>query len=75
MIKKDFTSQENIDHEKNLPQVPGETTGRNEQANPASGKTYVKNANAAGDGAFGHTETGVPDDADFDQNREQDPPY
>ena len=72
--KKDFTSQENIDHEQDHGKE-GNLSNGNDQPVNTSKKTYVKNANAAGDGAFGHTETGVPDDEDVVEKKEAEPPY
>ncbi len=71
MTKKDFTSSENIEREKDgtEPQEPvlAEPDGQ--------GKTVVKNAHAAGDGSFGRNETSLPEDDENVEKKEADPPY
>jgi hypothetical protein len=75
MTKKDFTSQENIDREKGEENEGTNLLQGNEGTDTASGKTYVKNANATGDGAFGRTETSLPEEEEVDEQKETDPPY
>jgi hypothetical protein len=75
MTKKDFTNQENIDREKvegSEAANPAQPSGK---AETATGKTYVKNANATGDGAFGRTETSLPEEEEIEEQKEADPPY
>ncbi|HEV7331420.1 MAG TPA: hypothetical protein VGN63_10305 [Flavisolibacter sp.] len=74
MTKKDFTNQENIDREKE--------TGREDLHQPFSNekvstgdKTYVRNAHAAGDGAFGRNETSLPEEEEAKEKNEDNPPY
>ncbi|RYZ59227.1 MAG: hypothetical protein EOO14_08685 [Chitinophagaceae bacterium] len=71
MTKKDFTSSENIEREKDgaEPQEPVLT----EAEDP--GKTVVKNAHAAGDGSFGRNETSLPEEDGNVEKTEADPPY
>lgn len=73
MTKKDFTSSENIDREKEA------GTESLDHPVPEAGnasKTRVKNAHAAGDGAFGRNETSLPEEEDeTGEKREEDPPY
>lgn len=75
MTKKDFTNQENIDREKGEESEFSERSPDNEKTEPATGKTYVKNAHAAGDGAFGRTETSLPEEEEPAEQKEDEPPY
>ena len=72
MTKKDFSSSENIDREK---EAGNEPQGQAITDSIVSGKTTVKNAHAAGDGAFGRNETSLPEEEETGEKREEDPPY
>ena len=72
MTKKDFTTSENIDREKE-PQT--ESLDHSISEKGSAGKTRVKNANAAGDGSFGRNETSLPEEDEMGEKREEDPPY
>lgn len=75
MTKKDFTSQENIDREKTEGPEATNLSQAHENPGSATGKTYVKNANATGDGAFGRTETSLPEEEEMEEEKGSDPPY
>lgn len=75
MTKKDFTSQENIDIQKAEEPEGSNLSPANTNRQTSTGKTYVKNANATGDGAFGRTETSLPEEEDMEDQKEADPPY
>lgn len=75
MTKKDFTNQENIDREKEEGSESANLSQPTETTETATGKTYVKNAHATGDGAFGRTETSLPEEEEMAENKEADPPY
>lgn len=75
MTKKDFTSQENIDREKAEEPEGNNLSPANANTGTSTGKTYVKNANATGDGAFGRTETSLPEEEEMEDQKEADPHY
>ena len=75
MTKKDITQIKNLDLEKETRNETSYGNNPNEPPKDSTGKTYVKNAHAAGDGAFGRTETGIPDEETTGGKREEDPPY
>ena len=74
MTKKDLTNQENIEREKDAGSEV-QSQPYNDEKVSSGGYTYVKNANAAGDGAFGRNESSVPEEEETGKKREADPPY
>lgn len=75
MTKKDFISQENTDREQQPHRGEDRLSYGNEQTEKHTKQTYVKNAHAAGDGAFGRNETGVPEDEGNPVKLSEDPAY
>lgn len=76
MAKKDFDSNENIDHSKTA-QESGQTTG---DPYPKEAKrvteTEVKNAHAAGDGSYGRSDKLLSDEEETDEKeKKNEPPY
>jgi hypothetical protein len=72
MTKQDFTTTENIDREK---EEGKELSDQAFEVKSAGGKTRVKNAHAAGDGAFGRNEASLPEEEEAGEKKEDDPPY
>jgi hypothetical protein len=79
MAKKDLNNSENIDHN-NKAQEDWEShhTAGDRFPEEAKGiaETEVKNAHAAGDGAYGRTDKGLGvDDERDEKEKKEDPPY
>jgi hypothetical protein len=76
--KKDPAVQENIDRNKEAEkdwESHHTTTDRYPEEAKGIGETDVKNAHAAGDGAFGRSEASLPDDDKNDGKEEDNQPY
>jgi hypothetical protein len=79
MTKKDLNNSENIDRNKRAQEdweSHHTTTDRYPEEAKGIAETDVKNAHAAGDGAFGRNDTGLnSDDAESGEEKKNDPPY
>lgn len=79
MAKKDMNNSENIDHNKEAQEDwESHHTANDRYPEDAKGiaETDVKNAHAAGDGAFGRNDDGLDsDDAETGEPKKNDPPY
>jgi hypothetical protein len=76
--KKDPSIQENIDHNKEAGkdwESHHTTTDRYPDSAKGIAETDVKNANAAGDGAFGRSESSLPEEDKNDGQEKDNEPY